>query len=74
MFDLTEEFLKRLEKAHGVAYLSAVSGLVAGPVLALACSLGAFLVIWVSDWPARRPGGEERYVRMEELQLEDELD
>jgi hypothetical protein len=45
-----------------------------GPVLALACSLGAFLVIWVSDWPARRPAGEERIVTMEELQREDELD
>jgi hypothetical protein len=45
-----------------------------GPVLALACSLAAFLVIWVSDWPARRPAGEERIVSMEELQREDELD
>jgi glycerol uptake facilitator-like aquaporin len=47
---------------------------VSGPVLALACSLGAFLVIWVSDWPARRPPGEERIVSIEELQREDELD
>jgi uncharacterized membrane protein YhaH (DUF805 family) len=47
---------------------------VLGPVLALACSLVAFLVIWVSDWPARRPGGEERFVRIEELQREDEVD
>jgi hypothetical protein len=45
-----------------------------GPVLALACSLCGFLVIWVSDWPARRPAGEERFVRMEELQQEDEAD
>ena len=45
-----------------------------GPVLALACSLAGFLVIWVSDWPARRPAGEERLVSMEELQDEDELD
>jgi hypothetical protein len=47
---------------------------VPGSVLALACSLVAFVVIWVSDWPARRPAGEERFVRMEELQREDELD
>jgi hypothetical protein len=47
---------------------------VLGPVLALACSLVASLVIWVSDWPARRPPGEERFVRIEELQREDEVD
>jgi uncharacterized membrane protein YhaH (DUF805 family) len=47
---------------------------VLGPVLALACSLVGFLVIWVSDWPARRPTGEERFVRIEELQHEDEVD
>jgi hypothetical protein len=47
---------------------------VLGPVLALACSLAAFLVIWVSDWPARRPAGEDRFVRIEELQRDDELD
>jgi hypothetical protein len=47
---------------------------VLGPVLALACSLAAFLVIWVSDWPVRRPAGGDRFVRIEELQREDELD
>jgi hypothetical protein len=47
---------------------------VSGPVLALACSLAGFLVIWVSDWPARRPAGGDRFVRMEELQREDEVD
>ena len=25
-----------------------------GPVLALACSLAAFVIIWVHDWPPRR--------------------
>jgi hypothetical protein len=28
-------------------------------------------VIWVSDWPARRPSTEERFVRIEELRAED---
>jgi hypothetical protein len=44
-----------------------------GPVFALASSLAAFGVIWVSDWPPRRPRGEESFVRIEELQTE-ELD
>jgi hypothetical protein len=44
---------------------------VLGPVAALACSLAAFVVIWVSDWPARRPSSEERFVRIEELRAED---
>jgi hypothetical protein len=44
---------------------------VLGPVLALACSLAAFVVIWVSDWPPRRPISEERFVRIEELRAED---
>ena len=30
---------------------------VLGPVVALACSLAAFAVIWVSDWPPRRLAG-----------------
>ena len=47
---------------------------VLGPVLALACSLAAFVLIWVSDWPPRRTLGSERFVRLEELQLEDEDD
>ncbi len=40
---------------------------VLGPVVALICSLGAFAVIWVRDWPERRPRGEDRFVRIEEL-------
>lgn len=44
---------------------------VLGPVLALACSLTAFAVVWISDWPQRRARGEDRYVRIEELQRED---
>ena|SRR3712207_4174433 len=47
---------------------------VLGPVLALACSLGAFTVIWVSDWPSRRPRGQDRLVSIEELQREEEPD
>ena len=46
---------------------------VLGPVLALACSLAAFVVIWVSDWPPRRPISEERFVRIEELRAEDSV-
>ena len=42
-----------------------------GPVLALACSLAGFAVVWVSDWPQRRPEGEDRFVRVEQLQHED---
>ena len=41
--------------------------LVLGPVVALICSLAAFAVIWVRDWPERRARGEERFVRIEEL-------
>jgi hypothetical protein len=44
---------------------------VLGPVVALACSLAAFGVIWVSDWPPRRHTTEERFVRIEELRTED---
>jgi hypothetical protein len=47
---------------------------VLGPVLALACSLGAFAVIWVSDWPSRRPRGQDRLVSIEELQRDEEPD
>jgi len=47
---------------------------VLGPVLALACALAGFVVIWVHDWPDRRPRGDDRFVRMEELQREDEGD
>jgi hypothetical protein len=44
-----------------------------GPVVALACSLAAFAVIWVSDWPPRRPT-RERFVRIEELRGADDPD
>ncbi len=40
---------------------------VLGPVIALTCSLAAFAVIWVRDWPEHRPRSEERFVRIEEL-------
>src|ERR671916_3499593 len=40
---------------------------VLGPVIALTCSLAAFAVIWVKDWPERHARGEERFVRIEEL-------
>ena len=42
-----------------------------GPVFALAASLGAFVVIWIHDWPPRRPAGEDLYVRVEELTAEE---
>ena len=45
---------------------------VLGPVIALTCSLAAFAVIWVSDWPAPRPMTEERFVRIEEFRNADD--
>jgi hypothetical protein len=45
---------------------------VLGPVLALVCSLAAFVVIWVYDWPPRRPRGDDRFVRFEELRADDD--
>lgn len=42
-----------------------------GPVLALACALVAFVVIWVSDLPVR-PRGESTIVSMEDLQRYDQ--
>jgi hypothetical protein len=59
-----------------VAVLNAVGLLlvwffVLGAVLALACSLAAFGVIWVKDWPPRRPASEDRFVRIEELTADD---
>jgi hypothetical protein len=42
-----------------------------GPVIALASSLVAFAVIWISDWPARRPAAGEQFVKIEELRAED---
>lgn len=38
-----------------------------GPVIALAASLAAFVIIWVHDWPQRRVRGEDVFVRIEEL-------
>src|SRR4051794_6074967 len=46
---------------------------VLGPVLALTCSLAGFVVIWVNDWPVRRPAAD-RLVRMEELQDQEDPD
>ena len=43
-----------------------------GPVLALAASLAAFVVIWVRDWPPRRERGEDVFVRIEDLSGEPE--
>src|SRR5690606_14494145 len=40
---------------------------VLGPVVALVCSLAAFALIWVSDWPGKRQTGEERFVAFAEL-------
>ena len=42
-----------------------------GAVVALTCSLAAFAVIWVKDWPARTVSGEDRFVRIEELTADD---
>lgn len=42
-----------------------------GPVIALACSLAAFTVIWVSDWPPRRKSSGDSFVRIEELRGQD---
>lgn len=44
---------------------------VIGPVVALTCSLAAFAVIWVKDWPTRPERGEDRFVRIEELTAEE---
>jgi hypothetical protein len=44
---------------------------VLGPVVALVCSLAAFVVIWVYDWPPRRPRGDDRFVRLKELRADD---
>lgn len=43
-----------------------------GPVIALVATLGAFVIIWVHDWPERRPKGEDRFVRIEELQTDED--
>ena len=44
---------------------------VLGPVIALTCSLAAFAVIWVKDWPSRPTRGEDRFVRIEDLTADD---
>ncbi|MGI8457352.1 MAG: hypothetical protein ACR2LI_04465 [Propionibacteriaceae bacterium] len=44
---------------------------VGGPVLALGCCLGAFVVIWTHDLPARRPGIDQ-FVSVADLRRSDE--
>ncbi len=44
---------------------------VLGPVLALGCCLGAFVVVWTHDLPARRPSVDQ-FVRVEDLRRADE--
>ena len=53
-----------------IAGLGVVWILTLGPVVALACSMVAFSVIWVSDWPPRRPRGSETFVKVEELKTQ----
>jgi hypothetical protein len=43
-----------------------------GPVLALLCSLSAFVVIWVSALPLRQPRGEDQFVTIEDLRDDEE--
>src|SRR5918997_218247 len=64
----------RLMPRHALAVAAlAVVGLVVawlfvlGPVVALACSLAAFAVICVRDWPERQQRVEDPFVRIEEL-------
>ena len=49
--------------------LALVWVLVFGPVLALAASFVAFLLVWVGDRPLRTQPRSERYVRVEELRV-----
>jgi hypothetical protein len=49
--------------------LALVWVLVFGPVLALAASFVAFLLVWVGDRPLRTRSRAERYVRVEELRV-----
>lgn len=51
----------------GAAGLVVVWWGTAGPVLALACSLSGFVIIWVHDLPSRRKP-PDRWVKVEELQ------
>jgi hypothetical protein len=55
----------------GLVGLISVWLLTVGAVVALACSLAAFVVIWVHDWPPRRVRGDDLFVRIEELATED---
>jgi hypothetical protein len=50
-----------------VAGLALVWVLVVGPVLALAASFAAFVILWLGDRPVRQATLGERYVRVEEL-------
>ena len=68
----------RLTPAAGVAVVGLCAvGVVGvwlftfGAVLALACSLAAFVVIWVHDWPPRLEHGEDQFVRIEDLTAEE---
>jgi asparagine N-glycosylation enzyme membrane subunit Stt3 len=54
-----------------VAGLVLVWWFTSGAVAALGCSFAAFVVIWVNDLPVRQPRGEDRFVRIEELQRDD---
>lgn len=51
----------------GLAGLAMVWWGTLGPVLALACSLAGFVIIWVHDLPTRRKPAD-RWVRISELQ------
>ena len=54
-----------------VVGLALVWVLVFGPVLALAASFAAFVVLWLGDRPRRRDPLADRYVRVEELRRPD---
>jgi hypothetical protein len=54
-----------------VVGLALVWVLVFGPVLALAASFAAFVILWLGDRPRRTGGVGERYVRVEELREPD---
>lgn len=58
----------------GLAGMAMVWWETVGPVLALACSLAGFVIIWVHDLPPRRQPAD-RWVGMSELQdrLQDRL-
>lgn len=56
--------------ALGVAGLLSVWLFTLGPVIALAGSLAAFVVIWVHDWPTRPGPGDDQFVRIEDLVTE----